>query len=334
LNLEKKGMDMANPFVGLWGNPVLIAVNNLCPPFFPLANWWNNHVLEYVPDFLRQPLLNNFEWPFQQVWEIPTEDWAGLGPGVSGLVLIAAAAAVWGRLRRQPSPPPALPCPRWLWRLVLLSPWIGLAVYCAKSGMVTPGRLIAPYYPLLMPALLLGAEQSTLIRLKWWRGLTWLTFLTAFVVLIVTPPRPLWPAQTILTQLRDKYPDQRLINRALVTYQTYAIRHDPLAALRSHWPADLKVIGMLGSPDDLDISLWRPFGSRRVAHLSAHSEDHEKIRARQIEYAVVSGLHLRMEQVDRTAWLARTRGEVLATNTVTVTVSTGPQEWYLVRFQK
>ena len=51
-----------------------------------------------------------------------------------------------------PGSMPAIP--REFSRLVLVAPWIALLAYGMKSGMVTPQRLIAPYYPLLVPLLL------------------------------------------------------------------------------------------------------------------------------------------------------------------------------------
>lgn len=332
LKIEKPGMNLGNPLVGLWGNPVLLLLNNLCPPVFPMAGWWNEHVLEYVPGFILNPLKNNFEWPFHQLWEIPTEDWAGIGPGVTMLMLIAGGSTIISWMRRKNSPPLELPIPPFIWKLALLSAWIGLGVYCVKSGMVTPGRLIAPYYPLLLPALLLGANQTNLIRKSWWRGLMWLTFIAAFFVLIVTPPRPLWPAKTILTKLQSNYSDNRLINRALATYTAYSIRHDPLAEVRQLLPPDLKVVGMVAGPDDLDISLWRPFGTRRVAHLGVHDVDDAQIKTRKIQYAVISELILQLEKVPVEDWLAKTHGEIITNVTATITVSAGPQKFYIVRF--
>jgi hypothetical protein len=199
--------------------------------------------------------------------------------------------------------------------------------------MVTPGRLITPYYPLLLPALLVGAEQSALVRKSWWRGLMWLTFLAAFLVLIVTPPRPLWPAKTILAKLQATQPDNRLINRALATYTAYSIRWDPLAEVRALLPPDLKVIGMVAGPDDLDISFWRPFGTRRVAHFGVHEDGYEQIKARQVQYIIVSELHLQMEKIPLADWLTKAHGEVLTNATATITVSTGPQKWYVVRIK-
>lgn len=332
LKIEKPGMSLTNPFVGLWGNPVLLLLNNLCPPVFPMAGWWNQHILEHLPNFIVQPLKNNFEWPFHQLWEIPTEDWAGIGPGVTTLMLVAGGATVlaWFRSRKWPAAPQAIP--PLIWKLTLLSAWIGLAAYCVKSGMVTPGRLIAPYYPLLLPALLLGAGQIALLRTRIWRGLVWLTFVSALAVLVVTPPRPLWPAKTILTRLHSSQPDQKLIERALATYTAYSIRNDPLAELRTHLPADLKVVGMVAGPDDLDISLWRPFGTRKVAHISALATNDSQVTALKLSYAVVSDLHLQFEKVDLAQWTNYTKAQIVTNVVTTINVSSGPQIFYVVRF--
>lgn len=333
LQLENPGIEMKNPLVGLWGNPLVLAVNNLCPPVFPMAKWWNAHVLEYMPDFLRDPLVKNFEVGFYEVLEIPTEDWAGIGPGLSVLMILAAFYAVPFYVRGTPECWGRTALPPGVLKLVLLAPWIGLAAYCAKSGMVTPGRLIAPYYSLLLPSLLVGFAQANLVRQRWWRGLVSLVFLVAYVVLIVTPPRPLWPAQTILSQLLERHPDSRLLNRAMASYTVYRVRPDPLAAVRDKLPADLKVVGYLGTPDDLDISLWKPYGQRTVMHLKL-ADSAEEIRARGITYAVVSGFHFIQEQASLENWLQQTRAEIIADVTATMTLRMGEQHWYVVRFKE
>lgn len=333
LNIEKAGMNMSNPFVGLWGNQVSLVLNNLCPPIFPLASWWNQNAMNYFPAFIREPILKNFEQPFHQLWEIPTEDWAGIGFGVTLLMFAAGGWALRSMLRRDRLQPVTLSMPSWVWRLTLLSGWIGFATYCAKSGMVTPGRLIAPYYPLLLPALLLGARQVGLIRTIWWRGLMWFTFLSAFFVLIVTPPRPLWPAQTILSKLQASHPDSRFINRALTTYTVYSTRPDPWPQARAVLPADEKVIGTVSGPDELDISLWRPFGSHKVAHINLHEADPvQNLQTRKIRYAVVSELEVQLQKVSLDEWLTKARAEILTNFTATITVSNGRQKFYVVRF--
>ena len=332
LNLEHAGMAMSNPLVGVWGNALLLTVNNLCPPLFPMAGWWNQHSVGLLPDFLAQPLLTNFENNFQLLWELPHEDWSGIGPGVTVLLLISAC---WGGahfFRGRPATASESAILPLVLTLARLAPWIALLAYCAKSGMVTPARLIAPYYPLLLPALLVGGGQSALVRKRWWRALGVLVYLITFAVLIVTPARPLWPAKTILHNALARHPESRLLSRALTTYTTYATRSDPEARLRAALPADLKIVGFLGTVDDLDISFWRPFGTRRVIHIFL-PETAAEIRQRNIQFAVVSHLHLELEHESFAGWLERTRAEEVTNIIATVSVQTGPQRWSLVRFK-
>ncbi len=340
LKYERPGMGMKNPIVGVWGNSLLLLENNLCPPFFPLAGWWNQNALRLLPGLIVQPMLKYFEDGFHMLWELPTEDWCGLGLGVTLLMIVSAlsglkltalrsnslstngAGIFASQLNRHAA--------RYYW-FVLISPWLALLAYCAKSGMVTPARLIAPYYPLLLPLLLVGAGQTQLIRQRWWRGLAWANCFLALGVLVVTPPRPLWPAQTILKKAVAAYPNNRLLKRALQTYAVYSIRSDPLPELRAKLPPDLKVVGFLGTHDDLDISFWRPFGSRRVEQIS-HIAKPEDIRTRKLQYAVVSGIHFELANRSFDDWLKEMRAEVVAETTATIVVSVGPKKWYLVRF--
>lgn len=332
LKYEHQNMDVGNPVVGVWGNSFLLLLNNLCPPFFPIAGWWNRNALQLLPGPVAQPLVRNFEDGFHMLWELPTEDWAGIGLGVTGLALISAWWAVKGFRQRKQSLSSATGIPPMILRFALISPWIALLAYGAKSGMVTPARLIAPYYPLLLPLLLVGAEQSALVRRRWWRGLAWAVFVMAFAVLIVTPPRPLWPAQTILTKLVAANPEQPLFNRALKTYQIYSRRSDPLAELRAQLPAHLKVVGFLGTHDDLDISFWRPFGTRRVEQIS-HQAKPEDVRKRKLQYAAVSGVHFQLAGLSFDDWLTEMRAEVVAEVNVPIVVAVGPQRFYLVKFK-
>jgi hypothetical protein len=222
--------------------------------------------------------------------------------------------------------------PRRICQLVLWTPWIALLAYCVKSGMVTAARLISPYYFLLLPSLILGVGHAQIVRRRWWQMASWLVMLIAFTVLVLTPPRPLWPAQTILSAALQSHPSQPLLTRALKVYSVYAIRSDPLAPLLPLLPTDFKVVGFLGTPDDIDISLWRPYGTRRVEHiLLADSTEH--IRSKGVEYAVVSGLNLEEKKTPLTAWLTQSGAELVASTNLTLKVTDGPQSWHVVRFK-
>src|SRR5439155_9844029 len=120
--------------------------------------------------------------------------------------------------------------------------------------MATGARLISPYYPLLMPLLLMVAGQEQVVRRRWWRGLVWASLVLAFLVVILTPGRPLWPARTVLSKALALSPANPQIARALKVYNVYAQRHDPMANVRALLPKNLRVIGFLGAPDDVPIS--------------------------------------------------------------------------------
>ncbi len=332
LSIERAGMNMTNPLVGVWGNALLLLLNNFVPPLFPLAGWWNQHALSILPHFLAAPLAANFEQGFQMLPELPTEDWAGIGFGLSCLLLVSVPASLLsGRSANQkfgcsPSMSAGLR------GLIVVAPWIALLAYCMKSGMVTPQRLIAPYYPLLLPLLLVGARQSQIIRRCWWRVMVRGVLLLALVVLILSPDRPLWPAQTILSRLSAQYPDQHLLARALKVYTVYSERADSLAGVRALLPPDIKTVGFIGTKDDCDISLWRPFGKRRVEHFFL-TDSPEQIR-QHVQYVVVGGFNLKENNMTLDTWLQSSGAELVATTNATMKVTEGPQPWYVVRFKQ
>jgi hypothetical protein len=333
LSIEHKGLDMKNPVGGVWGNALLIAFNNFIPPMCPFAGWWNQHALTILPHFLIAPMLANFESGFHVIGELPIEDSAGIGFGLSVLLLVSFVAVRFGKKRGavEMEIPFQPAIPREFSRLVLVAPWIALLAYGMKSGMVTPQRLIAPYYPLLVPLLLLGTGQSQIIRHRWWRALAGGVLVLAFVVLIVSPDRPLWPAKTILARLQSEHPDQRQIARALKVYKVYSGRADPLAGVRDLLPPEIKTVGFIGTEDDTDVSLWQPFGERRVEQFFL-TDPPAQIRQK-VQYVVVGGLNLQEHHTTLDAWLAQSGAELFATATATLKVSDGPQPWYIVRFK-
>ena len=365
LAVERSVIEMKHPLVGIWGNALLL-LKNLAPPIFPLAGWWNQSALTVLPHGLVAPMVANFEPGFHTVGELPTEDGAGLGFGVSMLVLISVVAG-WivgrpraragaqplgcssagvGRSTRQSlamgrnggvlqpegcAPMPALPV-IWRW-LVLVAPWVSLLAYFVKAAMMDLPRHLSAYYPLLLPLVLVGAGQAVIVQRCWWRTLAWGVVLLAVPVVMLVPGRPLWPAETILSRLTAWRPDQRLLQRALTVYGVYNARSDPLASIRGLLPQGLEVVGFMGTADDLDISLWRPFGSRRVEHILL-SELPAEIRQRHIEYAVVGEVNLLEINTTLAEWQKRTGAELMATATATTTVFQGQRHWYVVRFPR
>jgi hypothetical protein len=337
-SVESSQLEMHNPLTGIAGNIVQLGLHNFVPPLFPLAGWWNRQGVLMLP----HSWTAAFQPGFCAAGELPDEDWAGIGFGLSALLAVSVVAAFWSRAgsplpsasnesRRARSDAPYLAGNKFR-LLVLVAPWIALLFFCAESAMNTPARLIAPYYPLLAPLLLAGAGQSQIVRRGWWRALAGGVVFLALVVLALSPDRPLWPARTVLSRLAARHPDSHLISRALNVYTVYANRSDPLADVRALLPPGVRTVGFIGTADDSDISLWRPFGSRRVEDFLL-SDPPERFRREQVEYAVVGGLNLQSHGVTLDDWLQKSGAELVASTNATEKVSEGPQEWFVVRFK-
>ncbi len=149
--LEPPVMIVKNPVIAVTGNIFQLFLENLCPPFFPQAAWWNAHATKILPATLVS-ISKHFDNGFFQLGELPTEDSSGIGPVLSVLLALSIIA----KFRRRSSSSPSGASSSAFRILVLTAPWLALLAYCAKSGMITAARLIAPYYPLLLPLLLVG----------------------------------------------------------------------------------------------------------------------------------------------------------------------------------
>jgi hypothetical protein len=327
LSTERAGLSLQHPLVGIWGNALVLLLNNYLPPLFPMAGWWNHHILTLLPHFLAGPLTANFEQGFHLVPEMPTEDMAGLGAGASCLLLASLATALAGRRPAEARLALVSAIPNGVRWAVLAAPWIALLVFTMKSGMVTPQRIIAPYYPLLAAALLLGAGPARLVRSRGWRWGVGVVLGLAALMLVLSPDRPLWPAKTLLARA----PATPAVTRALQVYTVFSRHNDALAGVRSLLPAGIDVVGFVGEPDDCDISLWRPFGSRRVEHFLV-TDPPELLRSR-VEYVVVGGYNLGVLQLSLADWLQRNNAELIARTNLLVKLNEGPQDWYVTRLK-
>ena len=315
---------VGNPVVAVFGNVFQLFVDSFVPPFFPLAGWWSQHAPQFLPQALVD-VARHFDYGFFWVGELPTEDWSGIGFGLDVLLVASVAAVCFGRLRGRPARTN-------FQRLVLWAPWVSLLAYCAKSGLTTPSRLIAPYYALLLPLLLVGDGQSQITRRRWWCRLAGLVMLLAFAVLVASPDRPLWPAKTILSKLASRHPDSHLVSRALGVYTVYSKRADPLAEVRALLPKEAEVVGFIGTADDCDISFWLPLGQRRVEHFLL-DDPPVQIRQARVEYVVVSGELLQARGVKLENWLQTNNAGLVGTAAATLKVAAGSQAWFVARLR-
>jgi hypothetical protein len=171
-------------------NTVLLAIENFAPPVFPLAGKWNQTVERVMPPKLRVRLEQTFMPPDNQLQlpEMQIEEYAGLGFGVSTLLLISVVAALFVKQRRRQT------TGRASWQTcVRLAPLVALVALITQSHMSFISRLMVSYYALLLPPFLACAGHEGLVKKCWWRAGAFAVFFIAAGLLILCPARPLCP---------------------------------------------------------------------------------------------------------------------------------------------
>jgi hypothetical protein len=175
-----------------------------------------------------------------------------------------------------------------------------------------------------------------LVRYKWWQILAAITLVFSAVLLVLNPPRPLWPARTILNRFLLAHPHSSLVARAAMLYNANATRWDALAPIRNHLPRDAKNVGFISfiKASTMETSLWRPFGQRKICHFPS-SVDESVLNKKGIKYIVVGTDPFTQkswtefqEWMDR--WLRANNGRVIARESVTILATFPPVPWYLI----
>jgi hypothetical protein len=312
-------------------NAVVMTLQNLVPPVFPFTDKWNRAVERVQPAAWRARMEELFE-PHSAHWCLPemqVEEAAGLGFGVSLLLLISLAASFAHKAGRNPVRQTS---DRLLGWAIVASTWISLLVFTAKTGMSGPVRHAAPYYPLLIPVLLMAGSQARLVRARWWRLAALGSFGLAGFVLVLSPARPLWPALTVCRALGFDRSTHGLGLRAWTVYSVYRQRTDAFQPVRALLPAQANPLGLITS-DDPETSLWFPFGSRQIMHV-CRGDSPAQTRKRGIGYVLVSVSELTQQHgttVD--AWLRAYDAEVLNRLTLRLRAGAEASDWVLAKLR-
>lgn len=316
-------MQLENPFYGLIGNAVQLIVNNVQPPVMPFANAWNNFAPKFVEKHCHQ-LAVHFPQMGLRWGELPIEELSGIGLGITALGVISFLGGLLGCLRREPSRFPGRPLPGWGY-LICGCGLIALGVLMAKFGNEGAGRIIAPYYPIIVASLLLPRANRALIGKRWWKLAALITALMALPCVILTPSRPLFPAKSLFNKLAASHPQNRVLARARQVYEVYANRADSLGTLRKHVPEDAKVIGFIGV-DESEVALWRPFGARQVVDLSRSSKP--KIIPSTVITAELSMQFRFGMSVEE--WIKFHKAKIIGHENFTTKINRGSQDWYVI----
>jgi hypothetical protein len=345
---NKSRFKIESPAYGVLGNGLLLLTANTAPPIMPFATAINEKLQQKLQSPFFQNLLRyyptfglGFSWP-----EVAQEESAGIGVGLATLLVVTSVAAA-GVRRRQRNEAAGYSASRaapsaFNWRsrvspasrsggmIVCVAAWVALLFFMAKLGTEAAGRHVSPYYPLMFASFLFLPGNAMLVRRRWWKALAFLAAFSALPALILSAPRPLWPAQDVFRILEQLMPGSRLVERAATVYAVYAARSDALGPLRKYLPPGAETIGFLGTPDEPETALWRPFGTRRVVDVTKENEQ-------QLLDKGVSTLVLSSYGVQETYgyslddWLQQRHPRILGREKLSVFVRRGPEDWVVVK---
>jgi hypothetical protein len=310
-------VQLANPLAGFVGNNLQLLQTALHFPIFPLASFWNHHVV--APALASPPgawLTTCFPRIGLQLPEFEWEEPAGIGFSVGLLLATLVCLGTVARVRGTHY------TGNYFSRVILLGGLVAYVYYCVSLGSEQAGRLLAPYYPALLLLVLWWCGASHPISQKWWQWLVRGTMVLPIFLVIIYPGRPILGLNTVL----DKVPvpgGQYLRSVICGSYYRHAVLADGLSQVRAALPSNAREIGLLGYDGCTQVSLWRPFGSRRVVQIRDALNPH-----RLPEWLVVyePGLQ-QLGSPPPDVWTQRLQLEKVSTTMVTLDDRLGPEPW-------
>lgn len=243
---------LTDPGAGVIGNSLMLSYYAAQPPVLVAPSQVNDAVARFLPSEFKVWLLMRFPRFELKMGEVPMEESAGLGLGLTiclvlWLYLSKRAPCSLTRLRSQP------------WFALGLAGFCSLLFFMAKMGSESTARLLLPYYPflLLLPLGFCQLPNHSIQKIRWV-----FLFLASWVIvpLILSPARPLFPVQKLLTLMGDR----PQFNRVRQVYQTYMQRGTCWNPIVNIIRPNIKTLGFFSHGDDLEAPLWRPFGLRKI----------------------------------------------------------------------
>jgi hypothetical protein len=318
-----------NPILRTTANVVLITVINLNPPVFPEAEQWNQFVQNSLSPDLRSKLLQSFTEPGAAKFtaqEMQMEEGAGVGFGVSLFLAVSVAVAAGSRRKW-----PVLFGPfELLWKnAIIVAPWVSTFALITQSEVYPIGRILAPYYVLLLPLLLVFPAHEQLVKKFAWRAGAFLVFALAAGLVIICPARPLFPAETILAKIQAHHSDSKQLARAEEVYSVYRDRGNAFAPVINLLPPGLKTLGFV-TYDDPETSLWQPFGSRRIIHVRS-DDSPGYLKSQGIEYILVKDELFGKQFPPFDDWLKQMNAQPVQQIHLNLRASGDDADWHLVK---
>jgi hypothetical protein len=277
LSAEPQIYKPAPPLAALGANAVLVSAFAVAPPVLAPRGRAPNVFESFHRPALMRFIETNFEGLFGMLPKVATEDLCGLGLGITLLLLWPVGARTRGR--PSGSAPPVLKLVRW-------GAWIALIFICAKSTLLALPRLLAPYYPLLIPSFLQGEGASRMVRQLGWRRLATLNSVSCVALLFILTTTPVWPL-SIIQRLEARFPGNRLLQPILDTYGTAhraKLFHERVMA---SLPASETTVGLARDWGEIELPYWKPLGSREIEHVLP-ADTHRTLVERGIRFVLVT----------------------------------------------
>lgn len=319
---ENASLGNVDPWIGIAGNLINAALQNLVPPVFPQANVCNETVIQCFPDSFLQQMAQNFEARGARfgVTDIQGEETAGLG---SGIMMLLILGLIFGRQGFSDN--------KWHIKAGFLGMIFGIALlaYFSKAGMTTVARHILPYYPFLVLPILLIPRIASAARQSWFQRTAMIAMASTLIMLLITPSRPVLP-MAMITRILSKVQPLPAIKRLEVGYEVYGHRANLLQALSAKIPAASNRIGYINHGSGPETSLWKPYGERIVCHLPPGS-DPDDAWAGPVQFVVINTRNFEQFRGESPQqWLVRLEGTILLRQDIRPLVKEPPSEWWVV----
>jgi len=317
-----------SPPAAFLGNSLLLAQQSFMPPVLPGVHKFYDKLNDKLPASWQQTLHEKFpRYYSNRPNELPQEEVAGLGLGITALLLLAVATAI-------ACPGKNLPAILTISSTTLVgyAAWISVLFYMLKMGSEATARLMLPYYPLAIVPILLLPAQKWLQQFRAWKILAVGAVLCVIPAIILSPSRPMFPLAA-LTRFVQNHPQSSTIQRLATVYSTYANRNDSLAPLRTGLPAGVKKVGYLAGSNDTDYSLWRPFGEHQVVYIQDAVKNSTPL-PNDVEWLVVKRVTWpEYSKLSLEDWAAQNHAKIVQSVSMVTIVAWGEQTWCLLHVE-
>ena len=321
----EKPITTTNPAVGIAGNLILLSIQNSAPPVWPFVRQTTHFVRSSLPKPLATSLSESFEGGFQDlaIRELPQEEGAGLGLGLTILAFLAIFAAI-GAKRWALRPPSLALGIAWLATLV------SIFIYSSKIAISCPARIILPALMFLIVGFSALPNHSRLVRSRIWQWSAFFAVGSSLFVLILTPSRPLFPQRWMITLVRQLPLSPSLKERILVVYEAYGRRSRPFDPLLISLPPGVPVVGYTGGAA-LEATLWKPYGSRTIVYvppatLLAHPSSSHPSFLIASAYIIQRDTGLLPQD-----WIQQVGAKIVDSKEIVFQVLIGPELFYLLK---